>query len=118
MSKQAQIIRKEMDTTKTKVCQKLNWTDMEYGQFQEATGTSYLQMECVACTSQAINVAKNKSFWSWWRVQWMKRDKEFLEYTDMLFPDEFEEFYKKSHHISSIHFTPHTRLINLKSIRK
>ena len=111
-------IRSEMAIQKMEVSNLLGWTDMQYAEFQEEMGIEYIKTELTPKTlpqaqgdtspSLAMELVKFKEFWSWWRLQWMRRDEEFLEMSTSLFPTEYEEYYRELHQPDSMLFRPHT----------
>lgn len=119
-------IRSEMAIQKMEVSNLLGWTDMQYAEFQEEMGIEYIKTELTPknppvsplgrgeshrneeVPSLAMELVKFKEFWSWWRLQWMRRDEEFLEMSTSLFPTEYEEYYRELHQPDSMLFRPHT----------
>lgn len=107
-----------MAIQKMEVSNLLGWTDMQYAEFQEEMGIEYIKTELTPKTlpqaqgdtspSLAMELVKFKEFWSWWRLQWMRRDEEFLEMSTSLFPTEYEEYYRELHQPDSMLFRPHT----------
>ncbi len=60
------------------ICRLLNWTDLEYGEFQYKCGCLYLQ-HYISNDPQGIDeLLQHKLFWNWWKNQWHNRDFAYM----------------------------------------
>lgn len=89
----------------------LGWDDLTYARFQEGMGHNYLLDRFGYKTPLLQEIPKHKMFWGWWRVQWMKRDRCFLDMLNMLKGDEYELYYRDLHDPSSIPFRPYAEIM-------
>lgn len=110
-STQADIVRSKMAEKQMIVLNLLGWTDIQFARFQENAGIMYLKEEFDISNDLVQELTKHKEFWSWWRLQWMRRDTEFIEMSSILFPQEYEDYYRSLHKPSSVVFRPHRDLI-------
>jgi len=102
----ADIVRSQLAEQQLIVKNLLRWTDLEFATFQQEVGIDYLKNEFAIADELVHELTKYKAFWSWWRLQWMRRDKEFVEMSSILFPNEYDGYYRKLHDPSSVLFKP------------
>ena len=103
-------IRRQHAQLKIQVQNLLGWNDSQYAAFQEEQGLHYLRRQFGGAA--LINeVPKHKEFWSWWRLHWVRRDSEFLDMSGMLFPHEYEQYYRDLHRPGSVQFRPHAAIL-------
>lgn len=112
MSKLSHIesIRRRNASFEQKVEQLLGWTTEQYTEFLYEQGMEYLELHYPK-DSVAISMAEYKEFWSWWRMHWIRRDKVFIEMTDLLFPHELEAYYKDLHDPKAMQFRIHSKAL-------
>lgn len=109
-SNQLDMVRSEMARLRMQVSNLLGWTDLEYASFQEAMGLLFLRSSFGGsglAGELGDELAKHKEFWSWWRIHWMRRDREFLELSGSLFPSEYANYYRELHDATTVVFKPH-----------
>lgn len=104
-------VRKEQALIKMQVQNLLGWDDMQYASFQEEMGLVYLRKLFGEGTPMIQEVPSHKGFWSWWKMHWLKRDREFLDMAGLLFRDEVLPYYEDLHHPAGIAFTPHRAIL-------
>lgn len=92
----------------TQVLNVLGWDELKYARFQEGRGHNYLLETFGHKTPMLQEIPKHKIFWSWWKVQWMKRDRSFLDMLNLLKPNEYQEYYRDLHDPCSMPFRPHS----------
>ena len=74
-------VKQNQQTTKQQVETLLNWTKLEYCNFQFEMGLRYLNLELEQDSVAVKKVSQTALFWAWWRNHWAMRDKEFLNRT-------------------------------------
>lgn len=95
------------EANKQKVCQLLDWTDLDYAIYQEEKGLEYLE-HVICCDAWSVNnVAKCKMFWRWFINHWNIRDAQFIgEYGN--YPRGLLKYkYEDLNDVESIKFYPH-----------
>lgn len=103
-------IRQMNASIQARVQKVLNWDDMRYALFQQQQGFIYLGHQ-FGDAPLVSRIPEHKEFWSWWRMHWLKRDSEFLDMTDLLFPAEIETYYIDLHSPESLAFRPHAAMM-------
>lgn len=103
-------IRRDNAALKMQVQNLLGWDDMQYSSFQMDMGMEYLR-QVFGDAPMVDAIPSHREFWSWWRMHWGKRDREFLEVSDMLFNDELEAYYRDLHCPGTIVFFPHSGIL-------
>jgi hypothetical protein len=92
-----------------------------YNNFQFEAGLRYLEDEMDLDTVSVSKMAQNRHFWGWWRNQWVKRDKTFLNDVARFDKDNLPKTiysfknicytYKQYHNTNAILFVPHKELL-------
>jgi hypothetical protein len=103
-------VRQENAAVKTQVLNLLGWDDLAFAEFQEAAGLEYLRSQFGGITL-ALDMPHHKAFWAWWLLHWVKRDREFLEMSGLLFRHELEGYYRELHDPHSMPFQPHSVIL-------
>ena len=103
-------IRRDNAALKAEVQNLLGWDDYKYASFQMDMGMEYLR-QAFGDATLVDAIPSHKAFWSWWRMHWVKRDREFLEVSGLLFKGEMEEYYRDLHQPGSIVFFPHSGIL-------
>lgn len=129
MKKQTYIeqIRHENLMVEAKVFCALEWNKRDfcdfhhaYYHFQFEAGLRYLEDEMDLDAAAVLEMAQKRSFWGWWRNQWVKRDKQFLKDVERMGinpPRSIYSFknicytYKQYHNPNAILFVPHKELL-------
>lgn len=104
-------MRRESAAIKLQVQNLLKWDDLQYAIFQENQGRAYLQSLFGAGIPLVDDLPNHKAFWSWWVNHWNKRDREFLEMSGLLFPQELESYYQELNSPDSVVFYPHSAIL-------
>lgn len=68
----------EASLMKLSICHLLDWTEVEYGEFQFKSGCSYLQHYIPNDPDGIDELLQHKIFWNWWKNQWHNRDFAFM----------------------------------------
>jgi hypothetical protein len=68
----------EASLMKLSICHLLDWTELEYGEFQFKSGCSYLQHYIPNDPNGIDELLQHKIFWNWWKNQWHNRDFAFM----------------------------------------
>ncbi len=63
---------------KSEICRLLEWTELEYAEFQYKTGCQYLQAYIPNDPQGIDELLNHKLFWNWWKNQWHNRDFAFM----------------------------------------
>jgi hypothetical protein len=109
-------IRKENQQVKSQIETLLGWNNSTFCHFQEAMGYTYLKDELGSDFQSARELVYMKTFWNWWKNQWVKRDMQFLKdvmATGKKLPqsiyrkERIESTYMQYHKANSILFSPH-----------
>lgn len=103
-------VRQENASIRLQVLNVLGWDELAYGEFQEEAGLNYLT-HTYGPIPLIEDLPKHKAFWSWWVNHWVRRDREFLEMSGLLFPNELENYYKSLHDPASFQFHPHSIIL-------
>lgn len=59
---------------KSQICYLLNWSDLQYGEFQFQSGCMYLQYYIPKDPVAIDEVLQHPLFWKWWKSEWFDRD--------------------------------------------
>lgn len=114
-----QKIRQENQTVKAKVEQLLGWDNHTYCHFQEEMGYRYLAEE-TNNDPAAKELVYMKSFWNWWKNQWIKRDIQFLKDVmnvggklpnSIYKASKIANTYQQYHKVNAMLFEPHKEVI-------
>lgn len=90
----------------------LGWTDLQYAEYQEAQGRAYITHELAEASSEFVEeILRSKIYWSWWRIHWVERDREFLDMASMLWPHEAADYYRDLHTVDAVGFRPHQSVL-------
>lgn len=103
-------VRQENAAVKTQVLNLLGWDELAFAEFQEAAGLDYLRSQFGDITL-AMDLPHHKAFWAWWLLHWLRRDREFLEMSGLLFRHELESYYRELHDPYSVPFQPHSVIL-------
>jgi len=106
-----QKVRQGNAAIKMQVQNLLGWDDLQYATFQQEQGYAYLRAQFDIDTPLVDRIPEHKEYWSWWRLHWIKRDREFLDMSNMLFKSEMEEYYRQLHDPESMAFWPHAAIL-------
>lgn len=68
----------EASLMKLSICHLLNWSEVEYGEFQFKSGCSYLQHYIPNDPDGIDELLQHRIFWNWWKNQWHNRDFAFM----------------------------------------
>lgn len=72
-------IRKEQaNKVKAVVMQLLQWSELEYANFQYESGLAYLRHYIPTDKWGQDMLQRSRLFWNWWKNQWLLRDECFL----------------------------------------
>lgn len=104
-------VRQENASIQMQVMNLLGWDELRYASYQEEMGRLYLRSMFGQGTPLVDDIPNHREFWSWWKLHWIRRDREFLEMSSMLFKHEQEHYYNDLHHPDGMHFTPHAILM-------
>src|SRR5690242_267896 len=63
---------------KRRIMQALQWSELEYHTAQFEGGLAYLDCYLKNECWGKDQLKQNKTFWAWWRNQWVKRDEQFM----------------------------------------
>jgi DNA-binding LytR/AlgR family response regulator len=103
-------VRQITANVKMQVQNLLGWDDMQYAAFQEAQGYAYLN-SLFANAPLADHIPEHKEYWSWWKLHWLRRDREFLDMAGLLFPGEYQTYYEELHTPDTLAFRPHAAIL-------
>lgn len=68
------------DVLKKHVCKMLNWTEMQFAEYQYQNGIAYL-MWYLPCDDWARQqLERSKLYWSWFKNQWTLHDESLLSF--------------------------------------
>ena len=73
-------IKNEMQSTKARIMALLNWSEVDYGNFQYETGLSYLRFYIPDDIEGIDMLTRSRIFWNWWKNHWLQRDAGFISY--------------------------------------
>jgi hypothetical protein len=104
-------VRRENASIHTQVMNLLGWDELKYAEYQENVGREYLYNQFGEGSTLVDDIPNHKVFWSWWKLHWIRREREFLEMAGMLFAHELEEYYRELHHPDGVHFRPHADVL-------
>jgi len=76
-NKTVQIRKQEAQTLKYRVCELLNWDELQYAEYQYKAGLQYLQHYIPNDPAGIDMLAGNKIYWAWWKNRWADRDLQF-----------------------------------------
>ena len=62
---------------KSQICHSLNWSDLQYGEFQYQCGCLYLQYYISKDPVAIDEVLQHPLFWKWWKSEWLDREYVF-----------------------------------------
>ena len=75
----AEAYQEAADRLKRRVCSLLQWSDMEFAEFQYKTGIAYLHWY-LPCDDYGRNqLERSKLYWNWFKMQWSEHDMLFVE---------------------------------------
>ena len=63
---------------KRQVINRLEWDELQYGEFQFKIGCSYLQNYIPNDPDGIDMLIKERMFWNWWKNRWAERDEQVL----------------------------------------
>lgn len=63
---------------KRAVCELLNWTELQYGEYVFERGTEYLHVYLQGDEYAIQVLERSPIFWAWWKNHFAKRDESFL----------------------------------------
>jgi len=69
--------REQAAKTKAVVMTLLQWTELEYAEFQYESGLAYLRHYIPWDKWGQDMLQRSKLFWNWWKNQWALRDESF-----------------------------------------
>lgn len=104
-------VRRENASIQTQVMNLLGYDELRYAEYQEEMGRTYLKDMFGEGTPLVDDIPNHKVFWSWWKLHWIRREREFLEMAGMLFRHELETYYIELHHPDGMHFRPHAGVL-------
>lgn len=104
-------MRQEHATVRTQVLNLIGWDELQYGLFQEEMGKEFLRSWFGDGVPLVDDLPNHKEFWSWWKLHWVKRDREFLEMSGLLFPHELQDYYRETHDPHGVQFYPHGSIL-------
>ena len=59
---------------KSQICDWLDWSELQYGEFQYQCGCLYLQYYISKDPEAIDEVIQHPIFWEWWKSEWLDRD--------------------------------------------
>lgn len=66
------------DEIKARVCDLLDWDEMQYATYQMQAGQEYLRHYIPADPDGQDMLIHSRTFWNWWKNHWTARDRAFL----------------------------------------
>lgn len=103
-------VRQENASIRLQVLNVLGWDELAYGEFQQEAGLNYLR-HTYGAIPLIDDLPKHKAFWSWWVNHWMRRDRDFLEMSGLLFTNELTNYYRGLHDPAGFQFHPHSVIL-------
>jgi len=94
--------------TRQRVMQLLDWSELQYGEFQMQQAEAYIQFMIGDDARGANELKQTPSFWAWWRNHWHRRDAQFVNDIENLSQQETIWFYEITHNAKTIEYTPHS----------
>jgi len=97
---------------KAQIITLLEWSELDYAEFQELQGYRYLRSEFG--NDPFVNLLPYQSlFWKWWINHWLKRDEEFLTVVKNynLKLDNLRKGYEIHHNPTSMQFKPQSAIL-------
>lgn len=76
---QAQRVKTAMQIAKERIIKQLQWSEMDYAQYQYEQGILFLQKYIPNDPWGIEMLERNRIYWNWWKNQWHSRDVAFLE---------------------------------------
>lgn len=65
--------------SKERIMRLLEWSELQYCEFQYRIGLEYLQAYIQSDPSAIAFLESHRVFWNWWRNQWVLRDEVYLD---------------------------------------
>jgi hypothetical protein len=104
-------VRQDHAAVRVQVMHVLGWDELRYASLQEQKGREWVAYHMGVDSYMADEVVKHRTFWSWWRLHWVRRDREFLDMSGLLFRHELEGYYVDLHTVDSLTFYPHAQVM-------
>ena len=96
------------EANKQQVIRLLNWTEIQYCEYQQQKGIEYLK-HILEVDEYGIQMQiSNQLFWRWWVNHWNRRDEEFLTYGAFAPERMRENLYNDLHDPFGFEFYPHS----------
>lgn len=99
-------VRQQITSAQKQVQEALGWSLAQYATYQHDMGLRYLREVFDTDVPMIDHIPHHREYWSWWRVHWMRTDKEFLETLPLLHQGEREEYYRLLHSITGFDRQP------------
>jgi hypothetical protein len=97
MPTHTQQIKDEMQAVKLLVLAVLGWNPVDLLRFQRRMGTQYLQCYIPNDPAGIDMLVATDIFWNWWKLEWLIRDKQFLQLTQDCTPQSALSIYVNMH---------------------
>lgn len=104
-------IRVQALSQKEQVMSALQWSDLQYAEYQEQMGYLYLKSEFGSDSLYVAELPYSPEFWAWWKNHWSKRDQLFLMDAYKLDLSERLTLYSQLHNPYEFHFRPHSKVL-------
>ena len=74
-----QKLRNEERAQMLEVLQELGWSEEHYGNFKLDMGIAYLENYLDGDRYMIDAFKASRAFWNWWRLQWISRERDYLD---------------------------------------
>ena len=92
------LLKEQYQENKEKIMELLQWTEMQYMDFQIDMGLEYMRNVLGMDDWSADYMMRSRKFWNWWRNLWNVHDANvFLMAYEQIEPERWEWEYKNSH---------------------
>ena len=76
----AQAQQQKADLLKKEICLLLNWTEMQYAEYQYKHGLAYLLWYLPCDEARRYALERSKLYWNWFKNHWVLYDESLLSY--------------------------------------
>ena len=72
--------QQKADLLKKEICLLLNWTEMQFAEYQYRNGIAYLMWYLPCDERGRYLLERSRMYWNWFKIQWTGYDESFLSY--------------------------------------
>lgn len=99
-------VRLEAAQHRSEIINILGWNEAIYDAFVYEQGLRFMEIHAMIIAPLDERLITQRAYWAWWRMHWLRIDREFMEMVPILFAHEYESYYRSQHAAEDLRYYP------------